>query len=115
MKINSMKINFMKITIVAFSFLCILCAPAAFAQTAAVLSNTPAPIHMQDHPLHAAEHEMGMETSLLGTVSPYTYAKGEVPLAELGSPIYQTPLGDIARACKIEHANDPKAIKVLEQ
>ena len=110
-----MKINFMKITIVAFTFLCILCAPAAVAQTAGVLSNTPEPIHMQDHPLHASDHEMGAETSLFNSVSPYTYAQGEVPLADLGSLIYQTPLGDLARACKIEHANDPKAIKVLEQ
>jgi hypothetical protein len=110
-----MKINFMKITIVAFTFLCILCAPAAFAQTAAVLSNTPTPIQMVDHPLHAAEHEMRMETSLLSAISPYSYAQGEVPLADLGSLIYETPLGDLARACKIEHANDPKATKVFEQ
>ena len=110
-----MKINFMKITIVAFTFLCILCAPAAFAQNAPVLSNTPAPMTMLDHPQHAAEHEMRMETSLLSAGSPYTYAQGEVPLADLGSLIYQTPLGDLARASKLEHANDPKAVKILEQ
>jgi hypothetical protein len=108
-----MKINFLKIILA--TFFCILCAHAAVAQTAGVLSNTPAPIQMVDHPLHAAEHEMRMETSLLSAVSPYSYAQGEVPLADLGSLIYETPLGDLARACKIEHANDPKAIKVFEQ
>jgi hypothetical protein len=110
-----MKLNLMKISIVAFTFLCILCAPAAFAQNAPVLSNIPAPLQMQDHPQHATDHAMGRELSLLSSVSPYSYEQGEVPLAELGSPIYQTPLGDLARACKIEHANDRKAIKVFEQ
>ena len=105
----------MKTTIVALSFLCFLCATSAFGQTAAVLPNTPQPIQMQDHPQHASEHAMGLESSLFGISSPYSYAQGEVPLADLGSPIYLTPLGDIARANRKEHITAAKAIKVLEQ
>jgi len=104
----------MKTTIVALSFLCFLCATTAFGQLAPVLSNIPSPIHMQDHPEHASEHAMAQESSLFGN-SPYTHAQGEVPLADLGSPVYQTPLGDIARANKKEHTTAAKAIKVLEQ
>lgn len=105
----------MKITIVAISFLCFLCATSAFAQSAPVLSNIPSPIQMQDHPQHASEHPMASELSLLSSDSPYHYAQGEVPLADLASPMYHTPLGDIARANKIEHATTAKAIRVLEQ
>jgi hypothetical protein len=103
----------MKITIVAITFLCFLCATSAFGQSAPVLSNVASPIQMQDHPQHASEHAMALESNLLGA-SPYGYAQGEVPLAELGSIIYQTPLGDIARVNRKEHTSVPKAAKVSE-
>jgi hypothetical protein len=102
----------MKTTIIGF---CLLCATAAFAQSAPLLSNTPAPIVMSEHPLRATEHAMAQETSLLSGMSPYTYAKGEVPLAELGSLPYETPLGDVARAYRKEHADAPKATVVLDK
>jgi hypothetical protein len=96
--------------------LCFLFATAAFAQSAPILSNTPAPVVMYEHPLRAAEHAMAQETSLLSSnFSPYTYATGEVPLAELGSLPYETPLGDVARAYRKEHIDAPKAAKVLEK
>jgi hypothetical protein len=57
---------------------------------------------------------MAQESSLFENSS-YSYAKGEVPLSELGSPIYVVPLGDLARAAKKAHANDRKAEKVLEK
>ena len=105
----------MKTTIVALSFLCFLCARSASAQLSApVLSNIPSPMRMVDHPEHASEHALAQESTLFGN-SPYTYAQGEVPLADLGSPVYQTPLGDIARVNKKEHITATKAIKVLEQ
>jgi hypothetical protein len=102
----------MKTTIFALLFLC--ASVAAFGQTASVLSNNPQHIVMpDDRPQHAAEHSMATESSLLssGTIS---WAKGEVPLAELASPMYHTPLGDIARAYRKEHAIVPKAAKVTE-
>lgn len=102
----------MKTTIIA---LCLLCATAAFAQSAPVLSGTAQPMQMLEHPGHASEHSMAPETSLLSTVSPYTYAQGEVPLSELGSLPYETPLGDVARAYRKGHIDAPKAAKVVEK
>jgi hypothetical protein len=102
----------MKTTIFALFFLC--ASAVAFGQSATVLSNNPQPITMpDDRTQHAGEHAMATESSLLssGTIS---YAKGEVPLAELASPMYHTPLGDIARAYRKEHAAVPKATKVTE-
>jgi hypothetical protein len=109
-----MEINFMKTTIVALCFLCFLCATSAFGQSAAVLTNAPQPIQMQDHPQHASEHALAQESTLFGASS-YTYAQGEVPLAELGSIAYQTPLGDVARVYRKEHSTAAKAVKVLAQ
>lgn len=92
-----------------------LCTTAAFAQTAAVLSNNPQPMIMQDHAQHASQHSLATETSLLDT-SVYSYAKGEVPLSDLGSITYETPLGDIARAFRKEHAAMlTKPAKILEK
>jgi hypothetical protein len=102
-------INFMK-TVLGTLF--ILCATSAFSQS--VISSEVQPLRFSEHPQHASQHAMAQESSLLGD-SPYSYAKGEVPLSELGSPIYVVPLGDLARAAKKEHANDRKAEKVLEK
>jgi hypothetical protein len=93
--------------------LCFLCATAAFAQNAPVLTGNPQPLEIADHPQHASQHAMAPESTLLST-SPYGYAQGEVPLVELGSLEYQTPLGDVARAYRKEHAVVPKAAKVSE-
>jgi hypothetical protein len=102
----------MKTTIFALLVLC--ASAAAFGQTASLLSNNPQPITMpDDRTQHASEHAMATESSLL-TSGSISYAKGEVPLAELASPMYHTPLGDIARAYRIEHATLPKAAKVSE-
>jgi hypothetical protein len=102
----------MRTTLVA---LCFLCATAAFGQSVAVLSSTAQPLQMQDHPQHASEHAMARESSLFNTNSSYSYAQGEVPLADLASPSYHTPLGDVARANRKEHSTAAKATKVLEQ
>jgi hypothetical protein len=96
--------------------LCFLCASAvAFSQVGGILSNESQPVRMEGHVQHASQHPMAEESSLLSSNS-YTYAKGEVPLVELASPIYQTPLGDVARAYRKEHASPdvPKAVKVVE-
>jgi len=104
----------MKTTTLALCFLCFLCATTAFGQISApVLSNNPQPLQMTDHVQHASEHAMAQESTLL-SVTPYGYAKGEVPLAELGSLEYQTPLGDVARANRKQHTSVPKAAKVSE-
>jgi hypothetical protein len=106
-----MKINLMKTTISALCFLCFLCA-TAFGQATAI-SSTPQPMQMSDHVLHASEHAMAPESSLLST-SGYSYAQGERPLSEFGTPKQEVPLGDIARAFKKERAAAAKAAKVSE-
>jgi hypothetical protein len=106
------RINLMKTFLAALlGTLFILCATSAFSQN--ILSSEVQPLQFASHPQHASQHAMAQESSLFGN-SPYTYAKGEVPLAELGSPIYFVPLGDLARAAKKEHAHDRKAEKVFE-
>ena len=110
-----MKINLMKTTTFALCFLCLLCATAAFGQSAPILTNNPQPIQMFEHTEHASEHAMAQESNLLGS-NPYTYAHGEQPLSEFGSsPRYETPLGDIARAYRKEHAATVKPVKTLEK
>jgi hypothetical protein len=93
-----------------------LCATTvAFSQNASVLTNEVQPIRIDGHVQHASEHPMALESSLLSSGS-YSYAKGEVPLADLASPIYETPLGDVARVNRKERAasNAPKAARVVE-
>jgi hypothetical protein len=93
-----------------------LCATTvAFSQNASVLTNEVQPIRIDGHVQHASEHPMALESSLLSSGS-YSYAKGEVPLADLASPIYETPLGDVARTNRKERAdsNAPKAARVME-
>jgi hypothetical protein len=108
-----MKINIMKTTICALCFLG-FCATAAFAQNAPVLANIPQPLQMAEHAQHASEHSMAQESSLLGTSS-YTYAQGEQPLAQFGTLPRETPLGDVARAYRREHAAAARATIVLDK
>jgi len=103
----------MKTTLVALCFICFIGTISAHAQLAPVLQNNPAPVVITDHPQHASEHAMARETTLL-SLTPYSYAQGEVPLVELGSIPYQAPLGDIARAYRKEHALARKATVVFE-
>lgn len=99
----------------SFILLCLLCATAAFGQTAAVLPNNVQPVQMVDHPQHASQHEMATPQDILEH-SDYTYAKGERPLSEFGmSPTQPTPLGDVARAYRKEHASAPKAEFIFEK
>jgi hypothetical protein len=94
----------------------VLCATAAFSQNGSVLNSNSQPVYLPEHPEHASHHALGQETTLLDT-SVYSYAQGEVPLSELGSIEYETPLGDVARALRKERAlNAPaKPVKVFEK
>ncbi len=106
----------MKNILCAVCFLCCFSATAAFSQTAAVLNPIAQPMQMAEHSEHASQHAMAQETTLLDT-SVYAYAKGEVPLSELGSIPQEIPLGDVARALRKERAlkGAPKAVRVLEK
>jgi len=97
--------------------LCFLCATAAFGQLAATtvsgatLSST---FQVAQHSEQAAPQAMAQEHSLLGT-STITTAHGEMPLSDVPlPPVHVTPLGDIARMQKAEHAKDKKANIVWE-
>jgi hypothetical protein len=67
-----------------------------------------------DHPMHAEQHDLRPEVSLIGGGS-YTYAQGERPLWEFGGYAAPTPLGDVARRYREEHAKVEKAQIVWNQ
>ena len=94
--------------------LCLFTATLAAAQAAPSVSGQPQPMRMSENPLHASQHEMGNEQSLLHT-SAYTYAHGELPLSEVGVISQPIPLGDVARAYRAEHKLAKKAQVVLEK
>ncbi len=105
----------MKITLFV---LFILCTAAAFGQTGvAVLSNQPQILLLPDHPLTAEYRDLASSRSLVGGgPTTYTYAQGERPLWEFGSPNPEpTPLGDVARAYRKEKLAAKKAEKVFEK
>jgi hypothetical protein len=68
-----------------------------------------------DHPRHADRGELASEHPLVGGGT-ITYAQGERPLWEFGSPYPEpTPLGDVARAYRKEKVASKKAEKVFEK
>jgi hypothetical protein len=99
-----------------FLGLFIVCAASAFGQTGvAVLSNQPQIIEPPSHVLHAETHSLATEHPLVGGGA-YTYAQGERPLWEFGSPYPEpAPLGDVARALRKEKMTAKKAEIVLEK
>jgi hypothetical protein len=106
----------MKIKILSlFVFFVALGTTTALAQGGAVLSNQPQVIEPSSHPQHADIHDLATEQSLVGGGS-VTYAHGERPLWEFGSPYPEpAPLGDVARAYRKEKMTAKKAEKVLEK
>jgi hypothetical protein len=107
----------MKITLFVFA-LFILLSASAFGQTGvAVLSNQPQITRLPDHPEHAQRTALASERSLVGGgESTYSYATGERPLWEFGSPNpAPTPLGDVARAFRKEKQSAKKAEMILEK
>ena len=94
--------------------LCLLCATSALAQSASVIQNHVEMLRLPENPLHASQHEMGTQQSLLQSSS-FSYAQGERPLWEFGPISQPVPLGDIARAYRAEHAKARKAEVTLEK
>jgi hypothetical protein len=91
--------------------LCFLCATAALGQSfvASAVNNEAQPLQMTSHPAHASQHAMAAEQNLLDN-SGYVYAQGEMPLWEVALPVSRTtPLGDVARILRQEHAATKKA------
>jgi hypothetical protein len=90
----------------------ILCSAAAFGQS--TLSSQPQMVQPPSHPQHGQVHAMATENALIGGSS-ISYAQGEIPLWELGEPVVQPSLGDIARAYREAKQNVKKARFVLEK
>lgn len=88
------------------------CATAAVGQTASVLSNQPQVFVIPDHPGHAQRAPMAQEQNLWGNESPYTFAKGELPLSDFARASAAVPLGDVARMYREEHVTAKKAVIV---
>jgi hypothetical protein len=88
-------------------------AGACFGQAGAI-SSEPQPIQVPSHPMHAAQHSMASEQSLVGGGT-YAYAQGERPLWEFGPVSQPVPLGDIARAVRKEKQTAKKAEFVFEK
>jgi hypothetical protein len=105
----------MKKTVIAICFaFCFLCATSVFGQTASVLSNNPQMTVVPDHPQRAMQHDMAQFDNLRGSDA-YSSVHGEQPLWEYGSDKRETPLGDVARAYRKEHALDKKATLVMNK
>ena len=89
---------------------------ACFGQAASSISSQPQVIQMPSHPMHADQHAMASEHSLVGGgPSTYSYAQGERPLWEFGSVSEPVPLGDVARAVRKERLTAKKAEIVFEK
>ena len=92
----------------------VLCAAAAFGQSAPVMSSEISKFSMTEHSAHADYHDMGTEHSLFDRGG-FSYAQGERPLWEFGPVSTPTPLGDVARAYRKEKETAKKAEIKLEK
>jgi len=93
---------------------CLFAVTVAVGQTASLISGEAHPLQIPDHPEHASQQSLGQERSLL-TSHAFVIATGERPLWEVAGHTAETPLGDIARQLKREHATAKKAVMSLEK
>ena len=99
-----------------FVALFVLCAAAAFGQTAGAISSQAQILEFPEHPEHAAPHALAQESPVVGlSADTYTSAHGERPLWEFG-PVKEEPsLGDVARAYRKEKLTSKRAEFVFEK
>lgn len=105
----------MKLTLLTLLVFCVLSSTAMFAQYASV-NGEARPLVLPSHEQHASEGNLAPQTSLYVRTAT-AMAQGERPLWEfqLPSKPQPTPLGDIARLYRQQHATAKKAVKVLEK
>jgi hypothetical protein len=101
-----------------FLLLCVLCTTAALGQAGPgiyTLSNQPVVVQLPSHTEHAASRPMGARQNLLEGSS-LVYAQGERPPVEALPKSTPVPLGDVARAYRMQkqQAVAAKASKVVE-
>jgi hypothetical protein len=94
----------------------LLCAVSAFGQgSAGYISSQAMPTHFQENPLHASNHDMAAEQSLVSWGrDPYHYEQGEQPVWQFGQLPTTKPLGDVARAVRKERLTAKRAEFVWE-
>lgn len=98
-------------------FLCVVCgfcATGAMAQIGGTLMSAPttSPLVISGHVQHASQTALASSQNLIGHFS-VASGKGERPLWEVMPPSApETPLGDVARAIRKEHADAKKAVVV---
>jgi hypothetical protein len=78
-----------------------------------VLSNQVQMFTVPDNPQHAHNHTMAQEQNLRGDESPYTYAKGELPLSDFAKTSGVLSLGETARNVRKQHAMARRATIVM--
>jgi len=93
---------------------CIFCAMSAVsamgqANIGTAVSADIEPFQMPDHTQIAAPHDLAPEHDLRGRPAYVSYSQGERPLWEVFQLLPETPLGDMARAYRQEHALVRKA------
>lgn len=100
---------------IAFTLLFLLVTASAFAQYGSAIGGEAHMLQVPDHPQHADIQPMAREQLLVGGTG-QTYATGERPLWEFGSPFPPAPpLGDVARAYRQEKLTARKATIVFEK
>ena len=92
----------------------VFAASACFGQAVGAISSQAQPIQVPSHPMHAEQHAMASEQSLVGGGN-YAYAQGERPLWEFGPVSQPVPLGDIAREVRKQKLTAKKAEFVFEK
>ena len=105
----------MKPTLLMLLVFCVLSSAAAFAQYGSI-GGEARPVEFASHPQHASEGSLAPQRDLFVRTAT-AMAQGERPLWEFESPSkpQPTPLGDVARLYRQQHANAKKAVKVLEK
>ena len=94
--------------------ICILGSSAAFAQfSGGSLSAQPQVYTFATHEEHASRRPLRTAEVLNGGETVVS-AQGERPLWEVATPVHEVPLGDSARALRLEHAANKKAVKVWQ-
>jgi hypothetical protein len=91
--------------------LCLMGSAGAVGQVNGYVSSQPQIFEMSGHPSEASEHSMGQAHDIMGR-SQNSYTRGERPMWEVMQEMHApaaTPLGDLARTIKKEHAAAKKA------
>lgn len=95
------------------AFVCVAASVGAAAQSygGGAMNAQPQMLVMPDYTQHASQTPLATSQDLLEH-SGSSSAHGEVPLWEAMEPAPVTPLGDLARELRKEHAVARKAVKV---